>query len=255
MEYNSIKIATLNLNGETYWSINKRPRLPQNMFNIQEIKEKLLKLQKDGLAKLLRKSEYDIIAIQELINIFDFRNQIEDVIKENNYELILPSVLREHFTCGFIVKNKYCTFGCSDINVSLDKTQNQNNRFAILNINKEDKEYKIVNMHIDNHKFKVDNYGDIIVGDMNAYSKEQVSNNKKSANVKFLKDIERKGYKRVGNNDDYTWKSNGEEKCLDHIFAKNKLDVKRINKDDEVNYYYSDKGFTDHSLLAIELIF
>ena len=51
MEYNSIKIATLNLNGETYWSINKRPRLPQNMFNIQEIKEKLLKLQKDGLAK------------------------------------------------------------------------------------------------------------------------------------------------------------------------------------------------------------
>lgn len=104
-----LKIATLNLNGETFWSINRRPRLPQDLFNIKEIKEALVDKIKDGLENILNNDTndtYDIIAIQELVYISDYYNDIKDVIEENGYQLIIPKELKNtHFTVGFIVKN------------------------------------------------------------------------------------------------------------------------------------------------------
>lgn len=253
MVSNSIKIATLNLNGETYWAINRRPRLPKNMFNIQEIKYNLLELQKEGLDTLLREARYDIIAFQELVNIIDYKNQIKDIINKNNYVLLVPEIRKAHFVCGFIVKEQYYKNDNSFMSVNLNKDAKQSNRFAVLNISKDDKKYKLVNVHIVNHGSKLVDRGDIILGDMNAYFEEQVSDNKKGANIEFLKNIEKEGYVRIGNNTDYTWKSNNIERCLDHIYVKKMLTAKRMDKNDEVNFYYSDKGFTDHSLIATEL--
>ena len=63
----NINIATLNLNGETWWSINRRPRLPQKLFNIQYIKKELTKSCIIRLGEILKKEDYDVIAVQELV--------------------------------------------------------------------------------------------------------------------------------------------------------------------------------------------
>ena len=62
-----INIATINLNGETWSSINRRPRLPQKLYDIQHIKEELTKSTKEGIKKILECDIYDIIAVQELV--------------------------------------------------------------------------------------------------------------------------------------------------------------------------------------------
>ena len=62
-----INIATINLNGETWSSINRRPRLPQKLYDIQHIKEELTKSTKEGIKIILEKDIYDIIAVQELV--------------------------------------------------------------------------------------------------------------------------------------------------------------------------------------------
>lgn len=56
-----LKIGTLNLNGEM-WSLIKRLRLP-----VDAIQEKLMDKLEEGLSKLLKNGNYDIIAVQELV--------------------------------------------------------------------------------------------------------------------------------------------------------------------------------------------
>ena len=111
-----LKIATLNLNGETWLSINRRPRLPQNLFSIQSIKNELTNMTKTGLENLLKGGEYDVIAIQELIYSEKERNAIKEAIEgvkdgdKQLYKLLLPNNLggHTHFTVGFIVKEQLC---------------------------------------------------------------------------------------------------------------------------------------------------
>lgn len=49
-----LNIATLNLNGETWFAINHSPRLPEKLFSIQSIKKELTDLTIEGLKNLLK---------------------------------------------------------------------------------------------------------------------------------------------------------------------------------------------------------
>ena len=70
------------MNGETWSSINRRPRLPQKLYDIQHIKEELTKSTKEGIKIILEKDIYDIIAVQELVFSEKERAEIETVIEE-----------------------------------------------------------------------------------------------------------------------------------------------------------------------------
>lgn len=257
-----INIATINLNGETWSSINRRPRLPQKLYDIQHIKEELTKSTKEGIKIILEKDIYDIIAVQELVFSEKERAEIETVIEEIKdatgktiYELICPQFLKRnpHFIVGYIVRKNLQ----AEINTINDKNTLSNNRISKLKFTICDKEFSIINMHV--NKYTIDipvgNENTILLGDMNACTENQATDNK-AINVKFLKRIKNKGWIEVESNEPiYTWKSNGIEKKLDHIYIYKDLDNQQsivTSAEPAVNFYYNQSGFTDHTMLVIE---
>ena len=259
----NINIATLNLNGETWWSINRRPRLPQKLFNIQYIKKELTKSCIIRLGEILKKEDYDVIAVQELVyskkereKIKTAIEKIKDVNGKQLYELFLPKNLKGsvHFTVGYIAKKK--------LNATLNNISSENNlsnnRIAKLKFTIHDNEYSIINMHVNKHDIDIPsvNKNTILLGDMNACSEEQTTDNK-AVNAGFLEKINNAGWLEVRETGQiYTWKSNGVEKKLDHIyvyrdFASHKSIENKV--DSTVNFYYDKRGFTDHSMLTITL--
>lgn len=244
-----INIATINLNGETWSSINRRPRLPQKLYDIQHIKEELTKSTKEGIKIILEKDIYDIIAVQELVFSEKERAEIETVIEEIKdatgktiYELICPQFLKRnpHFTVGYIVRKNLQ----AEINTINDKNTLSNNRISKLKFTICDKEFSIINMHV--NKYTIDipvgNENTILLGDMNACTENQATDNK-AINVKFLKRIKNKGWIEVESNEPiYTWKSNGIEKKLDHIYIYKDLDNQQsivTSAEPAVNFYYN----------------
>lgn len=263
-----LNIATLNLNGETWFAINHRPRLPEKLFSIQSIKKELTDLTIEGLKNLLKDGKYDVIAIQELIYSKKERNAIikkaiedvKDASNEKLYTLLLPDGLDEHthFTVGFIVKKQ--------LEAKLKKRKSEEssdnglvkNRIVILELPINGKKYSIINMHVNNHNIVVqrDSENTILLGDMNACTDKQ-STDEKALNNNFLESIVNAGWCEIGSNDNYTWKSNNVERKLDHIYICK--DAQKENREEvinEVNFYYDEKnGFTDHSMLVSTLVF
>lgn len=152
-----LKIATLNLNGETFWSINRRPRLPQDLFNIEKIKKALVDKIIIGLNNILNNGTYDIIAIQELVYISDYYNDIKDVIEENGYQLIIPENLGKntHFTVGFIFKDDEDEDEDEDIvieNIPIENNVLLNeipmNKIICYKYTKNGTSYEILNVHL-----------------------------------------------------------------------------------------------------------
>ena len=249
-----MNIATLNLNGETFFSINRRPRLPESIFNIKSIKEKLSNLTQEGLNNVLTNADLDIdiLAVQEFVNSKKERAEIERVIENARYKLLLPKLNgNPHFVTGFIVREKYID-KCTVENGSFEK-ELANNRKAFLKFKDDNINFSIFNVHVNNHNITIPDKSTILLGDMNACKSNQTSN-QKEIHEKFIKDIEHK-YDAVGQQEGkyYTWISNGIEKQLDHIYLSKKYSTNNLNKisvDDNVNFYYKhQEGFTDHNML------
>lgn len=256
-----LKIATLNLNGETWFSINRRPRLPQKLFSIQSIKNELTNLTKTGLENLLKGGEYDVIAIQELIYSQNERNAIKTAIEgvtdasnKQVYKLLLPNNLagNTHFTVGFIVKEQLCA--------ELKNENQEKNRISVLELIINEKKYSIINMHVNNHNIAIPcvTGNTILLGDMNACTENQTTD-KKAVNDDFLTRIVEAGWGEIGGNDNYTWISNNVKRKLDHIYICNgsqKEERKIVEVNTKVNFYYDEEnGFTDHSMLVSTLDF
>lgn len=268
-----LKIATLNLNGETFWSINRRPRLPQDLFNIKKIKEALVDKIKIGLKNILIEGTYDIIAIQELVNISDYYEAIEKVIKENGYQLIIPKNLRTrtHFTVGFIVKE--------DIKIENITIENNvlkeipNNKKFFCEFIKNGISYEFLNVHLTKHTDDIknglcyflsqnndnNNVIRILLGDFNAYNNEQKDKKVQQCNnadfINCLMEYE-------STNKNFTFWASGWKK-LDHIFISGKnIDVEET-VNNNVNFYpienetentqNNNEGFTDHSMLIANI--
>ena len=270
-----LKIATLNLNGETFWSINRRPRLPQDLFNIKEIKKALVKKIKDGLEKILIEGTYDIIAIQELVYISDYYEAIKKVIEGKGYQLIIPKKLKNtHFTVGFIVKNDIKNTPIEN-NVLLNEIPK--NKIIRCKFTKNGISYEILNVHLTKHTddiknalldFLSSNNNDnnnvirILLGDFNAYNNEQKDDKVQNCNnAYFINDLMKNDFRRnyESTNKNYTFWATGWKK-LDHIFISGKnIDVKEI----DVNFYpienetenaqNNNEGFTDHSMLIADI--
>lgn len=281
----NLKIATLNLNGETFWSINRRPRLPQDLFNIKEIKKALVRKIKKGLKNILNNDNYDIIAIQELVYISDYYNDIKDVIEENGYQLIIPEKLKNtHFTVGFIVKK-----GIKPKNTPIENNELLNeipkNKIICCKFTKNEISYEILNVHLTKHTediknalldFLSSNNNDnnnvirILLGDFNAYNNEQKDDKVQNCNnAYFINDLMKNDFRKnyESTNKNYTFWATGWKK-LDHIFISGKnIDVKEIDVEEtvnnNVNFYpignetenalNNNKGFTDHSMLIADI--
>lgn len=284
-----LKIATLNLNGETFWSINRRPRLPQDLFNIEEIKEALVDKIKKGLENILNNGTYDIIAIQELVYISDYYEAIKKVIEENGYQLIIPENLGEHthFTVGFIVKKGK---GIDIDNIPIENIPIENNvllneipmnKIICCKYTKNETSYEILNVHLTKHTddiknalldFLSSNNNDnnnvirILLGDFNAYNNEQKDDKAQNCNnAYFINGLMEKDFRKnyESTNKNYTFCAS-EWKKLDHIFISGKnIDVKEIDVEEtvnnNVNFYpienalNNNKGFTDHSMLIADI--
>lgn len=283
-----LKIATLNLNGETFCSINRRPRLPQDLFNIKEIKEALVDKIKKGLKNILNNDTndtYDIIAIQELIYISDYYNDIKDVIEENGYyQLIIPKDLGKntHFTVGFIVKKGIDIDNISIENITIENNVLLNeipmNKIICCKFTKNEISYEILNVHLTKHTediknalldFLSSNNNDnnnvirILLGDFNAYNNEQKDDKVQNCNnAYFINDLMKNDFRKnyESTNKNYTFWATGWKK-LDHIFISGKnIDVKEIDVEEtvnnNVNFYpienaqNNNEGFTDHSMLT-----
>lgn len=259
-----MKVATLNLNGATIGTINRRPRLSEELFNIQKIKESLIERTKFGLEKILEKKDIDIIAIQELINSQAEKNVLKQIIEDKDYRLIIPEISGyTKFTVGFIVKKDSIIIE----NIAHDEELKSffKNRAAILDFKIDGESYSIINLHINNHNVSIPNLeGNVILlGDLNAFTHKQ-SVDKKEVNKEFLDKITSENYVELGKDTDYTWKNSDKQRKLDHIFISEKLaesiDVTKyssaVTKDDSVNFYYENgekEGFTDHSMLILDL--
>lgn len=274
-----LKIATLNLNGETFWSINRRPRLPQDLFNIKEIKQALVDKIKDGLKNILNNGTYDIIAIQELVYISRYYNDIKDVIEGKGYQLIIPKDLGKntHFTVGFIVKK-----GIKPKNTPIENNVLLNeipmNKIIRCKFTKNGISYEILNVHLTKHTEDIknalldflsssnndnNNVIRILLGDFNAYNNEQKDEKVQPCNnAEFINDLMEKDFRKnyESTNKNYTFGAS-EWKKLDHIFISGKnIDVKEIDVEEtvnkKVNFYpienalNNNKGFTDHSMLT-----
>ena len=184
-----------------------------------------------------------------------FIEEIKDATGKTIYELICPQFLKRnpHFTVGYIVRKNLQ----AEINTINDKNTLSNNRISKLKFTICDKEFSIINMHV--NKYTIDipvgNENTILLGDMNACTENQATDNK-AINVKFLKRIKNKGWIEVESNEPiYTWKSNGIEKKLDHIYIYKDLDNQQsivTSAEPAVNFYYNQSGFTDHTMLVIE---
>ena len=279
-----LKIATLNLNGETFWSINRRPRLPQDLFNIKEIKQALVDKIKDGLKNILNNDTYDIIAIQELVYISDYYEAIKKVIEENGYQLIIPENLGEntHFTVGFIFKDD------EDEDIVIENNELNEipmNKIIRCKFTKNGISYVILNVHLTKHTEDIknglcyflsqnndnNNVIRILLGDFNAYNNKQKDEQKKDKvqncnNAHFINDLMKNDFRKnyESTNKNYTFWASGWKK-LDHIFISGKnIDVKEIDVEEtvnnNVNFYpienetenaqNNNEGFTDHSMLT-----
>lgn len=282
-----LKIATLNLNGETFWSINRRPRLPQDLFNIKEIKEALVKKIIKGLNNILNNGTYDIIAIQELVNIIDYYEAIQKVIKENGYHLIIPEdlVKNTHFTVGFIVKEDIKIENIPIENNVLKEISNiPNNKKIFRKFTKNEISYEILNVHLTKHTDDIknglcyflsqnndnNNVIRILLGDFNAYNNEQKEDKVQCCNnAEFINGLMEKDFREnsESTNKNYTFWASGWKK-LDHIFISGKnIDVKEIDVEEtvnnNVNFYpiknetentkNNNEGFTDHSMLIADI--
>ena len=248
-----MNIATLNLNGETFFSINRRPRLPKSIFNIKSIKENLSYLTQEGLKNLLAKEDLDIdiLAVQEFVNSKKERAEIERIIENAGYKLMVPELNGNiHFVTGFIVRKKYID-KCTVENGPLEK-ELANNRKAFLKFKDDNINFSIFNVHVNNHTITIPDEITILLGDMNACKSNQISN-QKGINEKFINAIEHNYYAIGQEGEYYTWTSNGIEKQLDHIYLSKKYSTNNLNElsvDDNVNFYYKpQEGFTDHSML------
>ncbi len=278
-----LKIATLNLNGETFWSINRRPRLPQDLFNIVEIKKALVSKIKNGLEEILNNGTYDIIAIQELVNISVYYEAIEKVIKEKGYQLIIPKNLGKntHFTVGFIVKEDE-DIGIENITIK-DNILNAipNNKKIFCKFTKNGIFYEILNVHLTKHTDDIknglcyflsqnnDNNNNVIrilLGDFNAYNNKQKDEKVQQCNnAKFINGLMEKDFREnsESTNENYTFWASGWKK-LDHIFISGnninaeETDVKET-VNNNVNFYpientqNNNEGFTDHSMLIADI--
>lgn len=247
-----MKIATLNLNGETWFSINRRPRLPKSLFDIQNIKEQMTNLTKNGLERILGSSDcdIDIISVQEFVNLKTEREAIEKSIKSKGYKFLAPEVsARTHFVTGFIVKE------CEDKKYTLS-TSDFSNRQAHLEIECEEKNFSISNIHVKSHTMEMPD-GTFLVGDMNACKASQAGDGK-GVNEYFLNKIE-ENYRAANEEKYFTWKSSSVERQLDHIYIKDSertsFKIIDVKKDDSVNFYYDSDGFTDHSMLTLTFEF
>lgn len=282
-----LKIATLNLNGETFRSINRRPRLPQDLFNIKEIKEALVKKIIKGLNNILNNGTYDIIAIQELVNIIDYYEAIQKVIKENGYHLIIPEdlVKNTHFTVGFIVKEDIKIENIPIENNVLKEISNiPNNKKIFRKFTKNEISYEILNVHLTKHTDDIknglcyflsqnndnNNVIRILLGDFNAYNNEQKEDKVQCCNnAEFINGLMEKDFREnsESTNKNYTFWASGWKK-LDHIFISGKnIDVKEIDVEEtvnnNVNFYpiknetentkNNNEGFTDHSMLIADI--
>lgn len=242
----NLKIATLNLNGETFWSINRRPRLPQDLFNIKKIKE---------------------------------------VIEGKGYQLIIPESLGKntHFTVGFIVKKGIDIDNISIENITIENNVLLNeipmNKIICCKFTKNGISYEILNVHLTKHTediknalldFLSSNNNDnnnvirILLGDFNAYNDEQKDDKVQNCNnADFINDLMEKDFRKnyESTNKNYTFWASEEWKKLDHIFISGKnIDVKEIDVEEtvnnNVNFYpienalNNNKGFTDHSMLT-----
>lgn len=282
-----LKIATLNLNGETFWSINRRPRLPQDLFNIKEIKQALVDKIKDGLKNILNNDTYDIIAIQELVYISDYYEAIKKVIEENGYQLIIPENLGEntHFTVGFIFKDD------EDEDIVIENNELNEipmNKIIRCKFTKNGISYEILNVHLTKHTEDIknglcyflsqnndnNNVIRILLGDFNAYNNKQKDEQKKDKvqncnNAHFINDLMKNDFRKnyESTNKNYTFWASGWKK-LDHIFISGKnIDVKEIDVEEtvnnNVNFYpienetentqNNNEGFTDHSMLIADI--
>lgn len=257
-----MKIATLNLNGATIRSINRRPRLPDDLFNINTIKQKLVERTNFGLEKILEKKDLDIIAIQELINSQEEKNILKKSIEAKGYRLFIPEVSGStHFTVGFIVKEDFIANECK----LFEGNSLTINREAILEFEINGESYSIINFHVNDHdiSFLKPEGNVVLLGDMNACTEKQSKENKE-VNKEFLDKIMEVKYVELGQDFDYTWKNSNNERKLDHIFVSEKIaesiEVTKyspaVTKDDSVNFYYDkekNEGFTDHSMLILDL--
>lgn len=257
-----MKIATLNLNGATIRSINRRPRLPDDLFNINTIKQKLVERTNFGLEKLLEKNDLDIIAIQELINSQEEKNKLKKIIEAKGYRLIIPEISgNTHFTVGFIVKEDIIADGYK----LYEGNSLAMNREATLEFEINGVSYSMINLHVNDYdiSFLKPEGNVILLGDMNACTEKQSKENIE-ANKEFLDKILEVKYVELGQDHDYTWKNTKHERKLDHIFVSEKIaesiEVTKyssaVTKDDSVNFYYDKgkkEGFTDHSMLILDL--
>lgn len=260
----TFSIATLNLNGETSYSINRRPRLPQSLFDIARIKKYLSRKTRTGLKQLLSSKHYDIIAIQELINTDENKSSINKICKNCGYKLEYPNDLSgsTHCTVAFIIRNS----------IKYSSTQNiinlKSNKFQTIICTLGNSKFTIVNIHITDHSNEdiiLKNYISngtnnlLLLGDMNSFTENQIQSNKEGSNSDFIKWIH-DNFCNTECDSNYTYLSANHWRKLDHIFVSNKCNhlFSSINeiKDDFVNYYYDEKnGFTDHSMLIQELTF
>lgn len=260
-----IKIATLNLNGETSYLINRRPRLPQSLFCIDKIKQALYKMTQDGLEKLLSKNIYDVIAIQELIYITSFIDKIVEICKKHNYTLSYPMELSAHTHCSvaFITRNSTVNLPSSPLT---DAPKLKTNKYQILTCDIHSTQFKFFNTHITSHSTDdkeiqeyVSNSNEclVVLGDMNAYIKEQTQDTKKESDYAALIEWLNDKFCKSSVNTNYTYFSDKYWRKLDHIFYTSKcMNIFSSfveTKDDSVNYYVSKNGFTDHSMLILDI--
>lgn len=261
---NTIRIASINLNGETWNLNNKTPRLPVSIFDKQSIKDKLTRILIKGLESILQTQKYDIIAIQELVYSSKERNQIENVVRNCGYTLRLPSLSGStHFTAGFILKGEY------DAAERLEIENFKHNKYCKLACNIDGNAFQIINLHITEDYNKVKNLIQenkdervIVVGDMNAYSAEQIEGNEEgSVHSDFLDVFTECEYLHDKNaNKNYTYLVSNKWRKLDHIFLSkelaNQIDSYSETKEDDVNFCANTtSGFTDHSMLVLAFRF
>lgn len=264
-----IRIGTINLNGEM-WNLNRKlPRVSRKIIDQQKIKEQMTEVTKTQLGKILKSKKYDILAIQELVYFNPYFSEIKSKIESEQYELMFPENLgsHTHFTTAFIVKN--------ELKMCLKKIDNfsENNRLIAKKIVTETGEITLCNVHMntcgkddgavredDVYKLlkesKLSKF--IILGDFNAYTERQDTSKKSVISEDNIIYKLCREYKLVecGKDRDYTYKTSTFERKLDHIFISNDIkeakEYEKINND--VNFMINeDEGFTDHSMLNIEI--
>lgn len=273
--FTQIKIATLNFNGEIFWSINIRPRLPEDLFNIKRIKNIMLGKIKNGLKYLLSENDFDIIAVQEMLySPKETRDEIKAYIETMGYDFIYPNKLSPctHFSVGFIVKkrNKISNLIIkTDDDISNDDISKNKKMLITFKVGKNN--YKVLNVHLTKHSDKTnqslvkflegknDTSIRILLGDFNAYNKNQIEgSNKLCENAELINNLISKDCRTEfgeQENKNYTFFVNGIWKKLDHIFISkpSNIDIIKIEEkvENSVNFYSDKNGFTDHSMLTI----